>query len=260
MKRHYVYRLEDRTTGEFYWGVRSCNCNPEDDKYMGSMSTWKPNKNNLDKVIYREFNSREEANESEMCIIEMFIDKKIYPLNRNYHNPKIGFCTLGLKLSDEVKSKMIGRKKSLSHRANLSKSLKGKVSPNKGKSMSEEQKAKLRVANTGKKQTEQHKLNSKSGRSGYTHSEETKNKIGKANKGKANISAKGKPLTEEHKDKIRLAKRSISNETRAKLSKANKGKPNLTLKGLPKSEEHKEKLRLAWIKRKQAKLDLENSN
>jgi hypothetical protein len=33
---HYVYRLTHKRNGEYYYGVRTCNCNPEDDPYMGS--------------------------------------------------------------------------------------------------------------------------------------------------------------------------------------------------------------------------------
>jgi len=41
-KYHYVYKLKHKDTGEFYYGSRTCECNPELNDYMGSMTTWKP--------------------------------------------------------------------------------------------------------------------------------------------------------------------------------------------------------------------------
>lgn len=66
--------------------------------------------------------------------------------------------------------------------------------PIKGKRVSE--------ALKGRKQTLQHIENMVNGRKGYKHSEETKRKIGKANK----ISLKGRKHTEETKEKMRLKK------------------------------------------------------
>ena len=42
--KHYVYRLDDIISGEFYFGSRTCNCEINCDTYMGSMKKWKPNK------------------------------------------------------------------------------------------------------------------------------------------------------------------------------------------------------------------------
>ena len=38
--KHYNYKITNIETGEFYVGVRSCKCEIEDDKYMGSSSIW----------------------------------------------------------------------------------------------------------------------------------------------------------------------------------------------------------------------------
>lgn len=41
MKHHYVYKLTDLITDEYYIGVRSSSCIPEEDrKYRGSMKSW----------------------------------------------------------------------------------------------------------------------------------------------------------------------------------------------------------------------------
>ena len=50
--KHYVYKLEDKKTKEFYFGSRSCKCEIINDKYMGSPKTWKPNKDKLVKIIF----------------------------------------------------------------------------------------------------------------------------------------------------------------------------------------------------------------
>ena len=36
MINHYVYLTLDSSDGRIYWGSRTCDCNPEDDPYMGS--------------------------------------------------------------------------------------------------------------------------------------------------------------------------------------------------------------------------------
>ena len=93
--KHYVYKIEEKFTGEFYIGVRSCRCDIKDDPYMGSMTTWKPNKSNLTKEIIGTFDTRKEANAYEQKMIMMFFDKKVHPLNRNYAVGHENFCTQG---------------------------------------------------------------------------------------------------------------------------------------------------------------------
>jgi pyocin large subunit-like protein len=61
---HYVYKLTDGATGNFYFGVRSCFGNPGNDEYNGSGS-W-PNQCRKDGVVLSKevvavFNSRSEA-------------------------------------------------------------------------------------------------------------------------------------------------------------------------------------------------------
>jgi hypothetical protein len=89
--KHYVYRLDNPHTGEFYFGSRSSKCNPNDDSYMGSMKIWKPNISELVKTILCEFSSRKDANEYEYKIIN---EHRNDLLNRNYHSNK-NFCTAG---------------------------------------------------------------------------------------------------------------------------------------------------------------------
>ena len=72
--KHYTYRIENKSTGQYYLGVRSCKCEIEDDKYMGSSTIWtskyiKENKNNLVKTILETFEYREYASKGELKIL-----------------------------------------------------------------------------------------------------------------------------------------------------------------------------------------------
>ena len=104
-KYHYVYRLDDPITNEFYIGSRSCNCSIDDDTYMGSYYTWKPDdKSRLVKTILKSnFKNRETAIEEERTIIKENITN---PLNRNYHIPSDGFHNNGRIMSEDTKGKI----------------------------------------------------------------------------------------------------------------------------------------------------------
>ena len=84
---HYVYRLDDLSTGDFYFGSRSCVCNPLNDSYMGSMYKWKPDKTKLTKKIIKDdFVDRESAYAYERTII---LEHYKNPLNKNFGVPSI---------------------------------------------------------------------------------------------------------------------------------------------------------------------------
>lgn len=114
MLRHYIYEVKEKFTGEFYWGSRTCKCDPKDDHYMGSMCGWKPNKKNLVKTCIIEYETREKAYDAEEIVIGFYIDKKKFPLNRNYHTTKNWRCQ-GLKKPEGhqkgEKNSMYGRKR-----------------------------------------------------------------------------------------------------------------------------------------------------
>lgn len=88
----------------------------------------------------------------------------------------------------------------------------------KGHSVSQEVRDKLRIANTGKKLTEEHKKKTSESLMGHTVSEETRRKIGAKHRGKK-----------------------VSAEARKKMSQAKKGKTPWN-KGKKMSEQSKEKL------------------
>ena len=96
---YYVYLLEHIETGEFYIGSRQCKVHPSIDSYLGSMSTWKPDKNKLKKTIIKsDFNDRKEATIFER---EEIIKNIKNLLNQNHHIPGIGYHMSGLVVSKD---------------------------------------------------------------------------------------------------------------------------------------------------------------
>jgi len=68
---HYVYKIYNIETKEYYIGVRSCKCTIEKDKYMGSSQIWtkeyiKENKDILIKTILGFYETRDIANLKEV--------------------------------------------------------------------------------------------------------------------------------------------------------------------------------------------------
>ena len=87
---HYVYRLENPETGEFYIGVRSCPGDPERDDYMGS-GKWPFLMRKagvvLRKAILAKFQSRAEAEAYEQSLIRDSIKESLCR-NRSVHVQK----------------------------------------------------------------------------------------------------------------------------------------------------------------------------
>ncbi|WP_213308239.1 replication protein [Paraburkholderia sacchari] len=78
---HYTYRTTRIATGEFYLGVRSCACHPNQDRYVGSgnwISTVKAVE--LKKEVLAIFGNRDEAEQAEKDLIRANSDD---PLIRN---------------------------------------------------------------------------------------------------------------------------------------------------------------------------------
>jgi len=68
---HYIYKLIDPVTNEYYYGSRTCKCKPDLDNYMGSYISWKPeDPKRLVKIILKSnFKTRELALQAEAKII-----------------------------------------------------------------------------------------------------------------------------------------------------------------------------------------------
>jgi len=217
--KHYVYRLDDPITNEFYIGSRSCNCNIDDDTYMGSYYTWKPeDKSRLIKTILKsDFGEIENCVNYEAELIREYIDDD---LNRNYYIPNSGFHRLGSITSSE-------------HKQKISESNKGKLPWNTGLRgayvTSDKTKQKLsdstkRIWDSMTDEEKNHRLRNsrKSGpehhyygkiwydSTGTKHSDETKKKMSESHKGivkdevwRTNLS---KSLTGKSKSKEHIAK------------------------------------------------------
>ena len=73
--KHYLYKITNIETYQYYVGVRSHN-SPSTDKYMGSSSVWTKNwiKENKDilikEIINDSFQTREEANIGEVDLLK----------------------------------------------------------------------------------------------------------------------------------------------------------------------------------------------
>lgn len=139
---HYVYRLVDPKTNEFYFGVRTCECDPNEDEYMGSYKRWHPEDDQrLEKTILLVFDDRDKAFKCEHKLIGRFSP---HPKNRNYHNNK-NFTFYNGSHSQETKEriskKMTGRKLTKEHKRkvkeNHAKPNLGKEAWNKGKKFPE---------------------------------------------------------------------------------------------------------------------------
>lgn len=199
-KYHYVYRITNIILNKHYYGVRtSKNILPKDDlgiKYFSS---------SRDKDFINE--QKRNPQNHKYKIIQIFNNrKKALEFEIKLHN----------KFDVGINESFYNRSKQTSSGWDTT----GCVSHNKGCHLSEERKEHLRSIFLGKKK--------------QPLSQETKDKISKANKGKvrtpehkeklrqANL---GKKLSDETKDKIRNGNlgKQVSEETGLKISKAKKG-------------------------------------
>ena len=197
MTQHYVYKLTDLITEEYYIGVRSCQGPAEEDRaYRGSMKSWKLSKEQkllLDKIIIKTFSTREEANEYESQLILQAKELKD-PMNRNGYIPGKGFSSYGKKHSEESRKKIGEVSKGRAHteesRKKLSEALKGENHYMYGKIISEETRKKISESQKGnqykkgKTHTEEARKKMSEAKKGKTHTEETRKKIGEASKGR----------------------------------------------------------------------------
>lgn len=214
---HYVYEITNLINGKKYIGKRSCKCNIEDDKYMGSGYALKKamkvhGKENFTKEILIVCETEEEA-----FAWEDFYTMQVNAWdNRMYYNLKRGGKGGTTELNEESKRKIgLANKKhweNIELRKRMSEISRerntGTNNPMYGKHHSYDTKMKIRKSKIGKKM-----------------SQEARNKISLANKGKF--------LGEEH----HMYGKTFSKETRLKMS--------ISRTGQKRSEETKRKMSLA---------------
>lgn len=155
--KHYVYKIIDEKTNQYYIGVRSCKCEIEEDEYMGSYQCWKPTGNLIKKVL-KIFNSRKEANIYEIEIIKKNIKNE---LNQNYHIPTVGFHMLNRKHTKETKEKQ--RQAKLKNptkywKGKTRKDMLGMNNPMYGGNFSKEMLENMSKAHIGKTHTDETKI------------------------------------------------------------------------------------------------------
>lgn len=184
MLNHYTYKIQfDDEKSSVYYGVRSCECEIEDDPYVGSPQSYKSywTTYTFVKYIIGRYETRAEANQAEIELIKDF--RASHPeRSLNAYIPTVGFCTKGLKKTQEAKDKIskahkgkkisaeqrkitseymkaqggrwwVGRKHREESKLKMSMSLKGRVSPRKGAKLTPEQIKKLVDINKGRKHT-----------------------------------------------------------------------------------------------------------
>ena len=230
-KYGFVYIWYDRKHKRYYIG---CHWGYENDGYICSsswmMKAYKRRPQDFKRRILKSnLQSKIDMFLEEGRYLKMIKKEEIKPLNETpkYYNLKINtdnlwhqydekVKTIGEKISAAKKGKATGpcsqetkrkiseanRGKKRTEEMNLanSKRNKGRVSPNKGKKMSEEQKEHLRQVNLGKKLSEEHRRKISEAGKGRIISEETRKKLSESNKGCKGRA--GQKLSEEHKKKI----------------------------------------------------------
>jgi len=229
-KYHYLYKIINVKTGEFYTGKRSNK--KYTDGYSGSGLRIKAQIKKYGTSKYIKYITRFFCTEQDVYNYE---ENKVTTntiKNKLCLNLDVGGrgCMTGRKHSDETKKKM-------------SKSQKGKV-------MSEESRLKMSLAWVGRVVSEETKLKMSKSTMGNKHSDETKKKMSESQKGKVISDETRRKISESQKGKV------ISEETRLKISKSNMGRVHSDetkqkmsdnhcsfMKGKTHSEETKKKMR-----------------
>jgi len=112
-KYHYTYIIKNNESGKQYFGVRSCDCDPELDTYFGSSKYLAKDVDTLginafDKMIHELFDSREEANSAEEAFL-LSVDAKNNPLYYNMANSHKDLYFDFHSLSDKEKQENMDR-------------------------------------------------------------------------------------------------------------------------------------------------------
>ena len=165
-KYNYTYKITNIETHEFYIGVRSCDCEIAEDKYMGSSSVWtklyiKENKKVLLKEIIATFSTRKEANAKEVELLKFYENDSLC-INKYFdYTPDM----TGSKQTPEwiEKRKMFGERNGMYGKHHTEETKKRISNTLKGREVSKETREKIGNFHRGKK-----------------YGEETRNKISKA--------------------------------------------------------------------------------
>ena len=152
-KYNYTYKITNTITKEFYVGVRSCDCEIEEDKYMGSSSIWtkvyiKEHKKELKKEIIETFETRKLANYAE---VELLKSVENDPLCINQYFDFTPDLT-GIKQTPEWIKKRIkyGKEHGMFGKHHTEETKKRISEKLKGRKLTEEHKEKIRQSELGR--------------------------------------------------------------------------------------------------------------
>lgn len=152
-KYNYTYKITNITTNEFYVGVRSCDCEIEDDKYMGSSSIWtkvyiKEHRKELKKEIIEVFETRKLANIAEVKLLKS-VEGNPLCINQYFdYTPDL----TGIKQTPEWIKKRIkfGKEHGMFGKHHTEETKKRISEKLKGRKLTEEHKEKIRQAELGR--------------------------------------------------------------------------------------------------------------
>jgi len=209
--KYYIYYLIDFITGRIFYIGKGCKLRMYEhvkDVKRGRI----PNRNNtkLGNKIKKILSSGNKVKYKK--IFKTDNEQKAYAKEKGLIT-EIGLENLcNLTEGGESPPSNKGGKLSKEHRRKISEANKGQIPWNKGKigvqigwskgkNLSDEHKQKIGRANKGKNRSEESKRKMSESHKGHKHTEETKRKISKAHIGKNNYFY-GKILSEEHKRKI----------------------------------------------------------
>ena len=237
MSSHYVYVIVNKINLKLYFGSHSWEGEGLDPNYYGSgtaikRAVKKYGKDNFIVYPIKFYNSVEECRQAEEQLLKKY-DIANNPYCYNLKNSAIGMTSEDV--TDEIRNKISqalkGKTISEETRKKISQANKGKTlsdetrrklsQANKGKTLSEEHKQKLSQAKKGENNPNYGKRGKDAPMYGKHHTEETRKKISQATKGENNPMY-GKKFSEEYRQKISQANKgkTLSEEHKQKLSQA----------------------------------------
>lgn len=271
---NYFYRITNQINWKFYFGIHSTN--NLNDNYFGGGTALKRaikkyGKGNFHLTIIETYSTRKEASDHERLVVthEMIENDMCYNLRCGGDNENAHSDDFKRNLSNKYKgcnNPFYGKKHTDELKAQLKKNNTGETNPFYGKHHSDEFKRKLSTDRKGTRMGTHHPLY------GIPVSEETKRKLSLANTGKKRSEEYklqksesmmgelnpfyGKKHTEESRKKIKEARANqvFSEEVQIKKSEASKGTKN-HFYGKKHSAESLEKMRNNKSNAKQCKID-----
>jgi hypothetical protein len=217
----YTYLIRHRPTNRVYYGMRAANkVDPEQDLWQHYFTSSpkvqqlieETGQDSFDIEIRRVFNTKEQAVAWETRVLRRC---RVLEDDRWINQNVAGYIVPTEESRKKISDFHKGKAKSEEHKKNLSESQKGKPKVN-SKNQTPEYRTLMSQLKSG----------SGNGRFGKEVSEETRRRISEAKKGKQIAHNKGKPMSEEQKQKLREAMlgRKVDPEVLARRVKSQTGK------------------------------------